>query len=53
MAAKIGLGTGAPLVVTVVWAMLVSLLLEVTVFGIGAAALVAAGHRTLVWVFVA
>jgi hypothetical protein len=64
-AAKLGLGIGAPLVVAVVWAVFVSprapvrlalplsLLLQVAVFGIAAAALVATGHRTLAWVFVA
>jgi hypothetical protein len=65
LAAKIGLGIGAPLVVAVVWAVFVSpqapvqlafplsLLLQVLVFGLAAAALVATGHRTLVWVFAA
>lgn len=59
MAAKIGLGIGAPLVVALVWAVFVSpqapvqlplvlsLLLQVLVFGSAAAALGATGHRTL------
>jgi hypothetical protein len=63
MAAKIGLGIGAPLVVAVVWAVFVSpqapvqlplvlsLLLQVLVFGSAAAALGASGHRTLALVF--
>ena len=65
MAAKIGLGIGVPLVVAVVWGVFVSpqapvrlalplsLLLQVLVFGLAAAALVATGHRTPALVFVA
>ena len=65
IAAKIGLGIGAPLVIAVVWAIFVSprapvhlslplsLLLQVLIFGLAAAALAAAGHSTLGWVFVA
>jgi hypothetical protein len=65
MAAKIGLSIGAPLVVAVVWAMfvsprapvhlppLLSLLLQVVIFGLAAAALAATGHRTLGFAFVA
>jgi hypothetical protein len=65
IAAKIGLGIGAPLVIAVVWAIFVSpqapvhlslalsLLLQVLIFGLAAAALAAAGYRTLGWVFVA
>ena len=64
MASKIGLGIGAPVVIAVVWAIFVSprapvplslplsLLLQVLIFGLAAAALAAAGHRTLGWVFV-
>lgn len=63
MAAKIGLGIGAPLLVAVVWAVFVSpqapvqlplafsLLLQVLVFGSAAAALAATGYRTLALVF--
>jgi hypothetical protein len=63
LAAKIGLGIGAPLVAAVVWAMFVSpqapvqlpgllvLILQVVVFGSAAAALAATGHRTLAVVF--
>jgi Protein of unknown function (DUF2568) len=62
--AKIGLGIGAPLVAAVVWGTFVSpqapvelprlivLLLQVLVFGLAAAALVATDHRTLALVFV-
>jgi hypothetical protein len=62
--AKIGLGIGAPLVAAVVWAVFVSphapvqlpgllvLILQVLIFGLAAAALVATGHRTLALVFV-
>jgi hypothetical protein len=65
IAAKIGLGIGAPLVIAVVWAIFVSprapvhlslplsLLLQVLIFGLAAAALAVAGHGTLGWVFVA
>ena len=65
LAAKIGLGIGVPLVVAVVWGVFVSpqapvrlalplsLLLQVLVFGLAAAALVATGHRTPALVFVA
>ena len=65
MAAKVGLGIGAPLVVAVVWALFVSpqapvslplplsLLLQVLIFGLAAAALATTGHRTLGWPFVA
>jgi hypothetical protein len=65
MVVKIGLGIGAPLVVAVVWAVFVSpqapvglplplsLLLQVVIFGLAAAALPATGHRTLGWAFVA
>ena len=65
MAAKIGLGIGAPLVVAAVWAVFVSpqapvqlpqlfsLLLQVVVFGCAAAALAATGHRTLALAFLA
>ncbi len=65
MVAKIGLGIGAPLVVAVVWAvfvspqapvrlpLLLSLLLQVVIFGLAAAALAASGHRNLAWAFVA
>jgi Protein of unknown function (DUF2568) len=61
--AKLGLGVGAPLVAAVVWAMFVSprasvqlpgivvLLLQVLVFGLAVAGLVATGHRTLALVF--
>jgi Protein of unknown function (DUF2568) len=60
---KIALGVGAPLVAAVAWGVyvsprapvelpgLVALLLQVVVFGSAAAALVAAGHRTLAVVF--
>jgi hypothetical protein len=65
MAAKVGLGIGAPLVIAVVWAVFVSprapvrlhlplsLLLQVLIFGLAAAALATTGHRTLAWAFVA
>jgi hypothetical protein len=60
---KIGLGIGAPLLAAVVWASFGSpnasvplvgwqhLLLELAVFGSGAIALYAAGHRTLAGIF--
>ena len=62
--AKIALGVGAPLVAAVVWGAFVSpqapvqlprlvvLVLQVSVFGSAAAALVGTGHRTLALVFV-
>jgi uncharacterized protein DUF2568 len=65
MAAKIGLGIGAPLLVASVWAIFVSpraqvhlsftlsLVLQVLIFGLAAAAVAATGHRTLAWAFVA
>jgi hypothetical protein len=65
IAVKIGLGIGAPLVVAVVWAVFISprapvhlplplsLLLQVVIFGLAAAALAVAGHHILGWVFVA
>jgi len=62
LAAKIRLGIGVPLVVWAIFvspqapvrlALPLSLLLQVLVFGLAAAALVATGHRTPAWVFVA
>ena len=62
--AKIALGVGTPLVAAVVWGAFVSpqapvqlprlvvLVLQVSVFGSAAAALVGTGHRTLALVFV-
>ncbi len=61
--AKVGLGIGAPLVAAVAWGVFVSpqapvqlpgllvLVLQVLVFGLAAAALVATGHQTLALVF--
>jgi hypothetical protein len=63
LAAKIGLGIGAPLVAAIVWGVFVSpratvhlpeiavLILQVLVFGSAAAGLAATGHRTLALVF--
>jgi len=63
LAAKIGLGIGAPVVAAVVWAIFVSprapvelpslivLLLQVLVFGSAVAGLAATGYRTLALVF--
>jgi hypothetical protein len=62
--AKLGLGIGAPLVAAVVWGAFVSprapvpvpgalsVVLQVTIFGLAAASLVVTGHRSLAWVFV-
>ncbi len=64
-AAKVGLGIGAPLVAAFVWGVFLSpraavalpgtlvLVLQAVVFGAAAASLVATGHRTLAFVFVA
>ena len=65
MAAKVGLGIGAPLVAAFVWGVFLSpraaialpgflvLVLQALVFRSAAAGLVVTGHRTLAFVFVA
>ena len=65
MAAKVGVGIGTPLVAAFVWGVFLSpraalalpetlvLVLQAVVFGAAAASLVATGHRTLAFVFVA
>ena len=61
--AKIGLAVGAPLLATVVWGAFIAprasvkvpaalhLALQIVVFGLAVAALVATGQRTLAWAF--